>query len=40
MSIAELLADKRDEILRLAVKHGAHKVRVFGSVAEGRAARR
>ena len=31
----ELLADKRDAILRLAEKHGARNVRVFGSVARG-----
>jgi len=27
----------RDEILRLAEKHGAHSVRMFGSVARGEA---
>ncbi len=35
MSIEELLKDKRDEILRIATKHGAYNVRVFGSVARG-----
>ncbi len=35
MGIEELLASKRDEIIRLAEKHGAHNVRVFGSVARG-----
>lgn len=29
------LASQRREILRLAEKHGAHDVRVFGSVARG-----
>lgn len=33
----EILADKRDEILRLAEMHGARNVRVFGSVARGEA---
>lgn len=33
----EILADKRDEILRLAELHGARNVRVFGSVARGEA---
>jgi predicted nucleotidyltransferase len=31
--LIELLRNKRDEILRIAAKHGAHNVRVFGSVA-------
>lgn len=35
--IADLLGDRRDEILRLATKHGATNVRVFGSVARGEA---
>ncbi len=29
------LQQKRDDILRLAARHGARKVRVFGSVARG-----
>ncbi|HEX9660423.1 MAG TPA: nucleotidyltransferase family protein [Rhodothermales bacterium] len=33
----ELLKRKRQEILRIAAKHGAHSVRVFGSVARGEA---
>jgi predicted nucleotidyltransferase len=33
----EMLADKREDILRLAEKHGASNVRVFGSVARGEA---
>jgi predicted nucleotidyltransferase len=35
MSIAALLAEKREEILRIAARHGAYNVRVFGSVARG-----
>jgi len=31
------LLDKRGEILRLAAKHGAHDVRLFGSVSRGEA---
>ena len=31
------LLDHRDEILRLAARHGATNVRVFGSVARGEA---
>lgn len=37
MDIAELLEAKKDEILRIAAKHGARNVRVFGSVARGEA---
>ena len=37
MGISEILAGKRDEVLRIAGRHGALNVRVFGSVAEGRA---
>lgn len=37
MSIEELLKYRRDEILRIAEKHGALNVRVFGSVARGEA---
>ena len=37
MGIDELLAGKRDEILRVAARHGARNVRVFGSVARGEA---
>ncbi|HLA80570.1 MAG TPA: nucleotidyltransferase family protein [Thermoleophilia bacterium] len=33
----ELLKRKRHEILRIAAKHGALSVRVFGSVARGEA---
>ena len=35
MKIDTLLKEKRDEILRIAAKHGARNVRVFGSVARG-----
>lgn len=37
MSIDELLQRKREEILRIAAQHGAHNVRIFGSVARGEA---
>ncbi|MER3433086.1 MAG: DNA polymerase subunit beta [Leptolyngbya sp. ERB_1_1] len=37
LGIEELLADKREEILAIAQKHGAYNVRVFGSVARGEA---
>ena len=33
----DLLREKREAILRIAEKHGARNVRVFGSVAEGEA---
>jgi predicted nucleotidyltransferase len=33
MEIDELLREKREDILRIAAKHGAYNVRVFGSVA-------
>jgi predicted nucleotidyltransferase len=33
MAIEQLLKEKRDEILRVAVRYGARNVRVFGSVA-------
>ena len=35
MGVHEIVNSKRDEILRLAAKHGAFNVRVFGSVARG-----
>lgn len=34
---AQLIRAKRDEILRIAAKHGARNIRVFGSVARGEA---
>lgn len=37
MAIEQLVQDRRDEILRVAAEHGAHSVRVFGSVAHGEA---
>ncbi|MEN6426354.1 MAG: nucleotidyltransferase family protein [Phycisphaerales bacterium] len=37
MGIAEVLADRKDDILRIASQHGASNVRVFGSVARGEA---
>ena len=35
MGAARLLSEKREEILRVAAKHGARNVRVFGSAARG-----
>ena len=37
MTIEQLLREKRQEIQRIAAEHGAHNVRVFGSVARGEA---
>ena len=37
MGIDEILKQKREEILRIAAKHGARNIRVFGSVARGEA---
>ena len=37
MKIDELLKSKRQEILAIAAMHGAHNLRVFGSVARGEA---
>jgi predicted nucleotidyltransferase len=37
MGINELLKEKREEILRIAAKHGARNIRVFGSVARAEA---
>jgi predicted nucleotidyltransferase len=37
MEIDELLKSRREQILRIATKHGAHNVRIFGSVAHGEA---
>ena len=37
MGINELLKEKREEILRIAAKHGARNMRVFGSVARAEA---
>lgn len=35
MKIKELLKTRRGQILEIARKHGAHNLRVFGSVARG-----
>jgi predicted nucleotidyltransferase len=35
MKIEDLLRSKRQEILAIAAMHGAHNLRVFGSVARG-----
>jgi predicted nucleotidyltransferase len=37
MGLNELLKAKREEILRIAARHGAKNVRIFGSVARGEA---
>jgi len=37
MGVDKVLEAKRAEILRLAAKHGARNVRVFGSLAKGEA---
>lgn len=37
MQIRELLRAKREDILKIASKHGARNVRIFGSVARGEA---
>ena len=37
MTVNDVLGQKREAILRLAAKRGAHNVRVFGSVARGEA---
>ncbi|MHC4445430.1 MAG: nucleotidyltransferase family protein [Planctomycetota bacterium] len=37
MDTYQLLQDKREEILEIAARHGAHNVRVFGSVVRGEA---
>lgn len=34
-NLAELLREKREDILRIANRHGAFNVRVFGSVSRG-----
>jgi predicted nucleotidyltransferase len=35
MTLAQLLHEKREDIQRIAAKHGAYNVRVFGSAARG-----
>jgi uncharacterized protein len=37
MGIADLVRSKRSEILHIAERHGATRVRLFGSVARGEA---
>ncbi len=37
MTVEQRLKEKRQEILRVAAKHGATNIRVFGSVARGQA---
>lgn len=37
MLTQETVAARRDDILRIARRHGAHDVRVFGSVSRGEA---
>jgi predicted nucleotidyltransferase len=37
MEIDKVLQRRRDEILRIAASHGARDVRVFGSLARGKA---
>lgn len=39
-TIAQLLVAHREQILRLAASHGAHNVRIFGSVPRGQATSR
>jgi hypothetical protein len=35
MRAKEVLQEKREEILKIAAKHGARNIRVFGSIARG-----
>lgn len=37
MNFNKLLKEKREEILRIAARHGARNIRVFGSVVRGEA---
>ena len=37
MDVETVLRKKREEILRVAARHGARNVRIFGSVARGQA---
>jgi uncharacterized protein len=37
ITLETLREARREEVLRLAARHGAHNVRVFGSVARGEA---
>jgi len=38
MVTAQMIRERRKEILEIAARHGAHDVRIFGSVARGDAA--
>ena len=35
MGIPDIMSGKRNDILRIAAKHGVQRIRVFGSVARG-----
>jgi uncharacterized protein len=37
VALDQLLREKRDDINRIAARHGAYNIRVFGSVARGEA---
>jgi predicted nucleotidyltransferase len=37
MRIGDLVKEKREDILKIAAKHGARKIRIFGSVARDEA---
>lgn len=37
MTLEQLVHEKREEILRIAARHGARNVRVFGSMVRGEA---
>jgi predicted nucleotidyltransferase len=37
MNVRELVQEKREDVLRIAAKHGARNVRIFGSVVRGEA---
>lgn len=37
MTLEQLLHEKREQILRIAARHGARNVRVFGSMVRGEA---
>jgi predicted nucleotidyltransferase len=37
MSLEKLLKENREQILAIAARHGAHNLRLFGSVARGEA---
>jgi len=37
MKIEQLLYEKRNDILSIAARHGAHNIRIFGSVVRGQA---